>query len=74
MTLRDVPCQEPLDNCDGQWHVCWRCGGDGIIIADCIEDSCCCVDHEEEHGEEPCYNCDGKGGYPCPSAASHTGR
>lgn len=66
---RDGSCNEDLDTCDGSWHVCWVCGGDGVNIADCIEDSCCCADTEDEHGIVTCNNCNGKGGYPCPVAA-----
>ena len=26
---------------------CYECGGEGYIVADCFEDSCCCADPEE---------------------------
>jgi len=38
-----------------------ECGGDGWIVGDCIEDSCCCADPELEHGLYPCPLCNPKG-------------
>ena len=58
-------CNEELDDCDGSWHVCWNCGGDGVYLADCFEDSCCCGDPETEHDTVLCNMCSGKGGTPC---------
>lgn len=45
---------------DGEAEECWECGGDGWVVADCFEDTCCCADPETEHGIEPCPNCGGK--------------
>ena len=36
---------------------CYECGGEGYIVADCFEDSCCCADPELEHGLIPCPVC-----------------
>ena len=33
---------------------CWNCGGEGYVLNDCFEDTCCCLDPEEEHGYSPC--------------------
>jgi len=40
---------------------CWRCDGNGEIVADCIEDCCACADPEAEHGYMTCTTCDGRG-------------
>ena len=39
---------------------CGECGGEGYIVADCFEDTCCCADPEFEHGLIVCPNCGGK--------------
>jgi hypothetical protein len=39
---------------------CYECGGEGYIVADCFEDTCCCADPESEHGLIPCPLCGGK--------------
>jgi hypothetical protein len=36
---------------------CPECGGEGIILNDCFEDTCCCLDPEEEHGYKDCPYC-----------------
>lgn len=36
---------------------CPECGGAGWIIADCFEDTCCCMDPEVEHGVIRCPSC-----------------
>lgn len=36
---------------------CWNCGGDGYVLLDCFEDTCCCEDPEEEHGIMECPYC-----------------
>lgn len=36
---------------------CYECGGDGIILNDCFEDTCCCADPEASHGYSLCPNC-----------------
>lgn len=35
---------------------CGECGGEGWILGDCFEDTCCCADPESEHGWIRC-NC-----------------
>lgn len=40
---------------------CGECGGDGIVLNDCFEDTCCCADPEAEHGYRTCPVCRGKG-------------
>jgi hypothetical protein len=42
------------------WEDCDRCGGDGYDGHDCGEDVCCCLEPEDN---EPCEQCDGKGGW-----------
>lgn len=44
---------EPHDDDDD----CPYCDGEGVIVQDCIEDSCCCVDPELEHGVMECWHC-----------------
>lgn len=38
-----------------------ECGGEGWIVDDCFEDTCCCADPESEHGLIPCPNCNPRG-------------
>jgi hypothetical protein len=33
---------------------CGKCVGDGWVVADCFEDTCCCLDPENEHGLVRC--------------------
>lgn len=40
---------------------CAECDGDGWIIADCGEDSCCCLNPYEQHDWYPCRNCNPRG-------------
>lgn len=47
---------EPLDD-DGE---CYECGGDGVVLDDCFDDTCCCAD-PEDHGYVRCHVCGGKG-------------
>ena len=44
---------EPPDD----YEDCPYCDGEGFIVMGCIEDSCCCVDQEEEHGVMECPYC-----------------
>lgn len=39
---------------------CPECGGEGYVLDDCFEDTCCCAD-PEEHGYVKCSLCFGKG-------------
>lgn len=36
---------------------CQHCGGDGFILQDCFDDTCCCADPEASHGYLPCQFC-----------------
>ena len=40
---------------------CGECGGDGKVLNDCFEDTCCCADPELEHGYRTCPACGGFG-------------
>lgn len=54
--------EEPDDffGSDGvDYDGCFECGGDGWIVDDCFEDTCCCANPEEDHGLIPCPNCGG---------------
>lgn len=39
---------------------CEQCDGDGVWGHDCGEDTCCCLDPEEN---ESCHICEGNGGF-----------
>lgn len=41
-----------------EWVDCEVCGGDGLVDHRCVEDTCCCLDPENE----PCPACGGLGG------------
>lgn len=45
---------------DGADDECYECGGEGYLVDDCFEDTCCCADPETEHGIIPCPNCGGE--------------
>lgn len=51
---------------DMSWVDCEQCGGEGVDGHDCGEDTCCCLDPEED---AECHMCDGTGGWwichPC---------
>lgn len=72
----DCPaCGQPLD-----WMDCHHCHGEGYVEHDCFEDTCCCLDPDDE----VCRDCDGDGGYwrcnaqmkrgDAPDGSSHPGR
>ena len=42
------------------WRRCWNCGGEGFSSHDCGEDTCCCIDPEDN---VVCDVCGGKGGW-----------
>ena len=46
--------------CEMTRRACWQCGGDGVYGHDCGEDTCCCLDPEDD---DPCEVCDGEGGW-----------
>lgn len=50
---------ELYDELDGD--ECYECGGEGIVLNDCFEDTCCCADPEAQHGYSTCPACRGKG-------------
>ena len=58
-----LECDYP--DCDGEFHLCFVCDGEGSVMADCGEDSCCCLVPEVEHGRVRCGNCLGTGGWKC---------
>ena len=49
---------QPEDDDD---DTCWQCEGEGYLVNSCIEDCCCCLDPEEEHGTSECGICKGTG-------------
>lgn len=49
------------------WEECTECGGDGYADHECGEDTCCCLNPEDN---VPCDCCRGDGGwYLCLSSA-----
>ena len=36
---------------------CYECHGDGVVFAECFEDSCCCANPEQDHNVIPCPVC-----------------
>jgi hypothetical protein len=50
------------EKCDNKldWRTCWDCGGEGVTHHDCGEDTCCCLDPEDNVG---CDTCEGAGGW-----------
>lgn len=49
--------REACDDYDEPDQDCYECGGEGWITDDCFEDTCCCLDPDEEHGIIPCPRC-----------------
>ena len=45
---------------DAEWFGCETCGGEGVDGHDCGEDTCCCLDPEEN---QTCDVCLGRGGW-----------
>lgn len=43
-------------DCDGAWHDCYNCGGEGYVEPDDWQDD----------EDEVCGTCSGEGGWPCP--------
>lgn len=39
---------------------CYECGGEGFVLRDCFEDTCCCADPESSHGYKLCPVCRGR--------------
>lgn len=46
--------------CSAGFEECWQCGGDGVFGHDCGEDSCCCLEPEDD---EICEICGGVGAF-----------
>ena len=55
-----------LEDCDGEHHECPHCGGEGYVLGDCFEDTCCCADPDTAHDTVACEYCEGAGGWRCP--------
>ncbi len=36
---------------------CYECGGEGFVVAECFEDTCCCADPHTQHGLVSCPLC-----------------
>lgn len=54
--------------CSLQVETCWQCGGAGGWH-DCGDDTCCCLNPDEDLNDE-CDICNGKGEYSfCPKCA-----
>lgn len=54
----DPPC--PDCGGDAEWVACEGCGGEGVAGHDCGEDTCCCVDPQDNL---ECQICEGWGGW-----------
>lgn len=57
---RNWDCQCARCGASMDWEECSNCGGDGLVGHDCGEDTCCCMDPEEN---VVCDICDGEGGW-----------
>lgn len=54
---------DSIDECveyTGDWTECWNCNGDGVSHHDCGEDTCCCLEPEDN---VRCDVCHGLGGW-----------
>ena len=51
-------CTADEDECDGYWHSCWTCGGEGYVESDDRQD-------DDDQGDL-CPDCMGRGGLLCP--------
>ena len=47
---------------DSDWYEedCYECEGEGFVLNECFEDTCCCADPELQHGYRICPVCRGK--------------
>lgn len=57
----------PMDVEGDDWDndgCCFNCGGDGFVVGECFEDSCCCANPELDHDLSPCPYCTVKAGQP----------
>lgn len=53
------PAECPRCGSSTEWVNCWNCGGEGYSHHNCGEDSCCCLDPEDN---VRCRECGGRGG------------
>jgi hypothetical protein len=61
----DWECQCARCGSSLMWEDCYGCAGEGLRGHDCGEDTCCCLDPEDN---VECSNCGGSGGhYDCVS-------
>ncbi|MGZ6446905.1 MAG: hypothetical protein ACXWRA_02650 [Pseudobdellovibrionaceae bacterium] len=44
-----------------EWITCWQCDGHCLVGHDCGEDTCCCLEPEDNVVCDVCDVCDGKG-------------
>lgn len=57
--------------CETEWMECWACGGEGVDGHDRGEDTCCCLDPEDN---VICNICEGDGGWKaCVGGCNETG-
>lgn len=59
--------------CEMTWRPCDYCGSEGVYGHDCGEDTCCCLDPEEN---VECEWCEGDGGWwwcNCDEKGAHNG-
>lgn len=56
--VHKTPNDEDWDG--SEWIDCWNCGGEGYSYHDCGEDTCCCLDPEDN---VVCDVCGGEGGW-----------
>jgi hypothetical protein len=58
--------------CEVDWQECEYCSGEGVSGHDCGEDSCCCLDPEDNIQCDMCY---GHGGwYQCIGNCNENGK
>lgn len=57
MTPTKLDAPKPDDQFDDFDELCGECGGEGYIVDDCFEDTCCCADPENEHELIRCPSC-----------------
>jgi hypothetical protein len=57
--MSDVQIYDDSDDryCEEWDSVCTTCGGEGYIVDDCDEDSCCCLNPELDHALIRCPDC-----------------
>ena len=58
--MKNTQC--PVDF-DDMYEECFECNGEGWILDDCFEDTCFCLNPEEDHDLIPCPVCNPGGKY-----------